>query len=101
MFTNQAKNTGDLGGIGNFLPFPTSNSSEFRIGKAGKFTGQGPCMSAEQCQASRWNDRLKTQKVFGGTGNNKQIDKGAQMLSKQGSTPTPLPFSFGLGKKFF
>ena len=43
-----------------------SNSSEFRIGTSGKFTDKGPCMSAEQCQDSCRNGRLKNQKDFGG-----------------------------------
>ena len=48
------------------MPLPTSNSSEFRIGNSGKFTDKGPFMSAEQCQGSRRNDRLKSQKDFFG-----------------------------------
>ena len=64
MFTDRLKNNGDFLGCRHFLPLPTSNSSEFRIGNSGKFTDKGPFMSAEQCQGSRRNDRLKNQKNF-------------------------------------
>ena len=42
------------------------SSSEFRISNFDKFTGKGPGMSAEQCQVSRQNDRLKIKRICGG-----------------------------------
>ena len=68
-FTDRVKNTGDFLGCRYFVPLPTSNSSEFRIGHSDKLADKGPCMSAEQCQVSRRNDRLENQKDLGGIGN--------------------------------
>ena len=51
--------------VGNFYRCRLQIPLNFLVGNSGKFTDKGPFMSAEQCQSSRRNDRLKNQKDFG------------------------------------